>query len=76
MRSGVWEDEDTPPDSVKADSVKNVRFPEMPNWFRSNEDFPGIAEGLRAAGFSDREVAGIMGNNWYRFMDHAFEPAP
>jgi len=70
MRSGVWEDENTPP----PDSVKGVRFPEMPAWFRSNEDFPGIAEGLQSVGFSDEETAGIMGNNWYRFMADAFEP--
>ena len=71
MRSGVWEDENTPP----PESVKDVRFPEMPSWFRSNLDFPGIAEGLRTVGFSAEETAGIMGNNWYRFIDDAFGPA-
>ena len=70
MRSGVWEDEDTP----TPDSVKGVVFPEMPDWFRSNEDFPGIANGLRRTGFSAVETAGIMGNNWLRFMETAFVP--
>ena len=70
MRSGVWEDANTPP----PESVKHVRFPEMPSWFRSNEDFPGIARALRETGFSAEETAGIMGNNWFRFMERAFEP--
>lgn len=70
MRSGVWEDADTPP----PDSVKHVRFPEMPTWFRSNEDFPNIARALRETGFSAEETAGIMGNNWFRFMERAFAP--
>ncbi len=70
MRSGVWEDADTPP----PESVKHVRFPEMPVWFRSSADFPGIARALRDTGFSAQETAGIMGNNWLRFMTDAFEP--
>lgn len=70
MRSGVWEDEHTP----TPDSVKGVVFPEMPDWFQSNEDFPGIAAGLHQAGFSVSETAGIMGNNWLRFMETAFTP--
>ena len=70
MRSGVLEDENTPP----PESVKDVRFPEMPVWFRSNEDFPGIARALRGTGFSAEETAGIMGNNWFRFMNSAFGP--
>ena len=70
MRSGVREDENTPP----PESVKDVRFPEMPVWFRSNEDFPGIARALRDTGFSTEETAGIMGNNWFRFMNSAFGP--
>ena len=70
MRSGVREDENTPP----PESVKDVRFPEMPVWFRSNEDFPGIARALREQGFSAKETAGIMGNNWLRFMESAFGP--
>lgn len=70
MRSGVWEDENTP----TPESVKGVTFPEMPAWFRCNEDFPGIADRLRQVGFSAQETAGIMGNNWLRFMENAFVP--
>jgi membrane dipeptidase len=33
-------------------------FPPQPDFFRDNRDFPGLAEGLRAAGFDAAEVAG------------------
>ena len=68
MRSGVWEDDETP----TPESVKGVGFPEQPSWFRTNEDFPGIAAGLRAVGFDSDDVAGIMGGNWFRFFDESF----
>lgn len=71
MRSGVWEDEDTP----TPDSVKGVGFPDQPDWFRTNADMPGIAAGLRAVGFSATETAGVMGNNWHRFFAQSFGPA-
>ena len=50
-------------------------FPEQPAWFRSNRDWDGIAEGLRRAGFSPGETAGIMGENWLRFLERALCPA-
>jgi membrane dipeptidase len=71
MRSGVWEDADTP----TPDSVKGVGFPEQPIWFRTNEDMPGIATGLRKIGFAEGEVNGIMGGNWHRFFARSFAPA-
>jgi len=65
MRSGSWQ-----PDPALAD----VRFPEPPAWFSGNTDFPGIAKGLRAAGFSADEVSKIMGDNWMRFFAESFRP--
>jgi len=50
-------------------------FPPQPDWFRDNRDFPGLAEGFRAAGFSDAEVAGLMGDNWHRFFAEGFGAA-
>lgn len=70
MRSGVWEDENTP----TPDSVKGVGFPEQPSWFRTNADMPNLAKGLRAVGFSETDVAGIMGDNWHRFFAASFGP--
>ena len=65
MREGRW----MRPDPASA------TFPEQPAWFRDNRDFPKLAEGLAGAGFGPSEVAGILGRNWYRFMDEAFRPA-
>ena len=50
-------------------------FPPQPHWFRDNRDFGNIEAGLRAKGFSDAEVAGLMGGNWYRFFETNFTPA-
>jgi membrane dipeptidase len=50
-------------------------FPPQPRWFRSNLDFPGLADGLGAAGFWPQEVAMIMGENWLRFMVASFPAA-
>jgi microsomal dipeptidase-like Zn-dependent dipeptidase len=68
MRRGTWTKAPLGPDNP-------VTFPEQPAWFRSNRDFPGLATGLAEAGFDPAEVAAIMGENWLRFFDDAFEPA-
>lgn len=63
MRTGRWTKQQT-----------GATFPAQPNWFRDNRDFPGIAGGLRQAGFHDKEIAGIMGENWLRFFERSFGP--
>lgn len=50
-------------------------FPPQPQWFRDSRDFGGIAAGLRAVGFDEAEVDGLMGSNWLRFFDENFGPA-
>jgi len=50
-------------------------FPDQPAWFRDNRDWPGLADGLRAAGFSAAETEGILGGNWYRFMESELAPS-
>ena len=50
-------------------------FPPQPAFFRDNRDMPGLASGLRAVGFTENEVAGIMGENWLRFFDESFGAA-
>ncbi|MEJ6391865.1 membrane dipeptidase [Gymnodinialimonas sp. 2305UL16-5] len=50
-------------------------FPPQPDWFRSNADFPRLAEGLRAVGFDATGVAALMGGNWLDFFDKNFGPA-
>lgn len=65
MRRGSWTKE-------PADPANPVVFPPQPDWFRSNRDFPAIAEGLGKVGFAKAEVDAIMGGNWLRFFDLSF----
>ena len=51
-------------------------FPPQPDWFRDNRDFANLEAGLRAVGFDETEVAGLMGENWLRFFDDNFSPRP
>ena len=66
MRAGRW--------TRPAPDAPVPAFQPQPVWFRSNLDFPGLATGLRAAGFSEAETAGILGGNWRRFMAASFAP--
>ncbi len=64
MRDGRWT-------RARSDAV----FPAQPGWFRTNRDWDGIEAGLRAAGFSVSEAAGVMGENWLRFLETGLRPA-
>ena len=66
MREGRWAIPDPAP----------VTFPAQPDWFKDNRDVPGLAAGLRSAGFAEADVAKVMGGNWYRFMARSFQPLP
>lgn len=68
MRVGRWTKEIEYGEGSKDQSG----FPEMPSWFRDNRDFENLAGGLRRAGFSDGEVAAILGENWLRFYQSSF----
>ena len=70
MRSGRW----TKQIDYGEGSANQAGFPAQPGWFRDNRDFPSIARGLRAAGFSSDETARIMGLNWLDFFDRSFGP--
>ncbi|WP_298438166.1 membrane dipeptidase [uncultured Jannaschia sp.] len=71
MRTGRW----TKAVDYGEGSADAPGFPPQPDWFRDNRDVPGLAEGLRAAGFDAGEVDGIMGDNWLRFYEAGFGPA-
>ncbi len=71
MRVGRW----TKKVEYGEGSAAAPGFPPQPGWFRDNRDFPGLAKGLRQAGFDEAETAGIMGENWLRFFDDSFGPA-
>ncbi len=72
MRTGRW--------SKQIDygegSAATPGFPPQPDWFRDNRDFDRIEAGLRAVGFDEGEVAGLMGENWHRFFEENFAPHP
>jgi len=70
MRTGRW----TKAMDYGEGSASDAGFPPMPDWFRDSRDFGNISTGLRAAGLSETEVAGVMGGNWLRFFDESFGP--
>lgn len=70
MRVGRWSKEI----DYGEGSATSPGFPPMPTWFRDNRDFANITAGLVAVGMNTVEVAGIMGENWYRFYHSGFGP--
>ena len=70
MRTGRW----TKGVDYGEGSASAPGFPPQPDWVRDNRDFDNIESGLRAVGFDAGEVAGIMGENWYRFFEENFGP--
>ena len=70
MRSGRW----TKKIDFGEGSASDARFPIMPAWFEDNRHFSNIEKGLKATGLSEKEVAGVMGENWLRFYDRSFGP--
>uniref|UniRef100_UPI0035144712 membrane dipeptidase n=1 Tax=Nioella sp. TaxID=1912091 RepID=UPI0035144712 len=71
MRVGRW----TKEIDYGEGSAAAPGFPPQPTWFRDNRDFGQIGAGLSAKGFSEDEVAGLMGGNWHRFFTENFTPA-
>ena len=71
MRVGRW----TKDINYGEGSAANAGFPPMPSWFQDNRHFDAIATGLHKQGFSQADVAGIMGDNWLNFYDASFGPA-
>lgn len=70
MRFGRWSKEI----DYGEGSASHAGFPPPTDWFKDNRDFANIGAGLRAIGFSDDDVARILGLNWLRFFEISFEP--
>ena len=70
MRQGRW----TKGEDFGEGSADNPGFPPQTTWFENNTHFPNLETGLKQVGFSETEVAGIMGENWLRFYDNSFGP--
>ncbi|MEK6215137.1 MAG: dipeptidase, partial [Vibrio fluvialis] len=68
MRVGRW----TKEIDYGEGSASAPGFPPMPSWYGDNRDFPNLDGGLKAVGFSNGEVNGILGENWLRFFDESF----
>ena len=68
MRNGRW----TKSLDYGEGSAKVPGFPPMPEWYPDNRAFGSLADGLREVGFTEVEVAGILGNNWARFFAESF----
>jgi len=71
MRVGRW----TKSVDFGEGSAAAPGFPPQPEWFTNNRDFDNLERGLGEVGFTDLEVAGLMGDNWYRFFANNFGPA-
>ena len=68
MRNGRW----TKTLDYGEGSTENAGFPEQPDWFMDNSNFPNLERGLLKTGFSQTEIDGILGNNWYEFFKTSF----
>lgn len=64
LRMGRW----THTVDYGAGSADLPGWPAWQDWFQTAHDFPVVAQGLRDIGFSQTEVDGIMGENWFRFF--------
>jgi len=63
MRNGTW----TKSKNYGEGSKNKPGFPKQPNWFPDARGFDNLEDGLKKIGFSESEVNGILGNNWYNF---------
>ena len=63
MRNGTW----TKIKNYGEGSQKKPGFPKQPDWFKDARGFKNLERGLKKIGFSQIEVEGILGNNWYNF---------
>jgi len=63
MRNGTW----TNSKNFGEGSKNNPSFPKQPEWFLDARGFSNLEIGLKKVGFSESEVNGILGNNWYNF---------
>lgn len=68
MRTGRW----TKEMDYGEGSRNNAGFPAMPSWYKDNRDFGNLEAGLKIVGFSQTDIAAIMGDNWLRFFDQNF----
>lgn len=71
MRNGRWSKDMDYGEGSKADAG----WPRPLAWLRDSRDFPNLVAGLRQRGFTDDEVARIMGRNWVELLTRAATPS-
>jgi len=63
MRNGTW----SKTKNFGEGSKKKAGFPKQPDWFLDARGFTNLKVGLKKTGFSENDINGILGNNWYNF---------
>ena len=63
MRNGTWSKNKNYGEGSKNKSG----FPKQPKWFEDARGFKNLENGLKKVGFNDKEINGILGNNWFNF---------
>ena len=63
MRNGTW----TKNKNFGEGTKKKPGFPKQPDWFLDARGFNNLELGLKKVGFSENDINGILGNNWYNF---------
>ncbi len=63
MRNGTW----SKSKNFGEGSKKKAGFPKQPDWFLDARGFSNLKVGLKKVGFSENDINGILGNNWYYF---------
>jgi len=63
MRNGTW----TKKKNYGEGSKNKPGFPKQPEWFKDARGFFNLEVGLKKVGFSEFEIKGILGDNWYNF---------
>ncbi|WP_315981615.1 dipeptidase [Aliamphritea spongicola] len=64
MRNGRWSKEMDYGEGSKS----NADWPRPLEWFKDSRDFPNLTKGLLDRGFSEQDVAKVMGLNWLNFL--------
>ena len=63
MRNGTWSKNK----NFGEGSKNKPGFPKQPEWFEDARGFKNLESGLKKIGFSEDEINGILGNNWFNF---------
>lgn len=67
MRNGRW----TKTTDYGEGSAGAPEWPDQPEWFKNNADFPNLVRGFERHGLSEEDIRKIMGLNWYRLLADA-----